>query len=156
MVHLVYDGDHEQKSFALRANDATITSLAPVEAPPRKIRGLTTLLMWGHGNQGSICHMDSRALYRYLRAWKYKNKSLSVIELLTCDARHYWNDPNSQGSDRHTHSVVDGLRPLMRRPLSPLKNVTLKALPMSRHGSSQAASILLTQTNDGTWAYISA
>jgi len=137
--------DHQKRGDAL-ARCTSGAHSGPVSKKPIAKPGLDALTFWGHGDATSFCGLESDAFVKLVHEWKKLNKTITTIEIITCNARHA-----SGGVDSFTKQVV----PLLRKKYS---NIALKALPMGigLHGEAHVWSILLFSTETHAWCYVTA
>lgn len=89
-IHILYEAkDHQNKATALMNSLANTATIDPVDAVPRKIVGLTTLIFWGHGSATGLCDKSSAEILKIIYRWRDLNSGLNTIEIITCNSRHF-------------------------------------------------------------------
>lgn len=137
--------DHKDRAEALATTYGTTAE--NVTRKPKKVKGLKTLVFWGHGDPKNFCHLTSDEFVALVAAWKKENAELDTVEILTCNARH----KNGAFSDSFTEQVVKKLNVQHA-------GIRFRALPVAtaKNGSTCAWSILKWQPQSATWAYVAA
>ena len=139
------ENDHEKRGRALATTYSTTAQ--KIDVKPTKIGNLTSLVFWGHGDPQAFCSLSSADFVKLIATWKKLNPTLSVVEMLTCNARHkQFGYPDS-----YTEQVVKLLTKKHR-------GIKFKALPVAVGPSGKTAdySILKWHPGSATWAYIGA
>jgi hypothetical protein len=145
---ILYQADHKKRAEALaEALGVDLAFCLPVttKPPDRKIEGLTTLTVWGHGGQDKFCNLDASKFTDLIQAWIEKNRKIKTVEIFTCDARHKSKDNTF---DAYSNRVDFYVR------TRGLADVTIKALPIGQRGHT--CSILVANPDTRTFCYITA
>lgn len=147
MITLVVWGEDDHKVRAEALATAYATTAQKVTVKPKKVKGLDTLVFWGHGDTSKFCDLTAEEFGNLVASWKKVNADLSTVEMLTCNARH------RQGSapDSYTEQVVKKLT-------TKHTGIKFKALPVAttKNAATCEWSILKWHGASATWAYVGA
>jgi hypothetical protein len=142
---ILYQQDHKDRAEALaKALRVDLAFCLPVTESAREVKGLTTLTVWGHGDQETFCNLDASQFAKLLQAWIEENPKLKTVEIFTCDARH-----KSKDNTFDAYSIRVDFEVRLRGLV-----VTIKALPVSKSGHN--CSILAANADTATFCYITA
>lgn len=151
MGALVIWGEEDHKTRAKALATTYNTTAQSVDQKPKKVKGLDTLVFWGHGDTSKFCGKTSGEFVDLIGAWLKSNPELRTVETLTCNARH------RQGghTDSYTEQVVTELG--RKNVAKKQGKITFRALPVATapNGICQF-SILKWHPASATWAYVAA
>src|SRR5690348_9820009 len=142
---ILYQQDHKERAEALaKALGLGSAFCLPVTDRAREVKGLTTLTVWGHGDQETFCDLDASRFKDLIQAWIEKNPKMKTVEIFTCDARHKSTDNKFDPYSRRVDSYarIAGLV------------VTIKALPGGN--ATHNCSVLAANAGTATFCYITA
>jgi hypothetical protein len=140
-IYVLYGKDHKARAEGLAAVCGD-RYCKPITKPIKAPTVITTLTVWGHGDQTEFCNMSATEFTKFILAWKKLNPKLKTIEILTCDARH---NPMNNGFGPFSNRVAANLSKAQ-------PDLTIKGLPIGqRKGDS---SILWANSSD--FCYITA
>jgi hypothetical protein len=151
MIQILYDDEHKERAVAL-ASETPGSRSGEIEAtPPTKITegSLDALTFWGHGSSDKFCGREPDELAKLIGMWRKLNSGLKTVELITCDARHYYKGDTDAYADKLKSAMRCGFLP-------PTSGMKVKALPVTVTGKQNGVSILLAETVFKTWAYLTA
>ena len=167
-IQILYESDHQDRAVALMGALTNSAVAGPMDTTPVKIKGLKTLIFWGHGQSSILCNMNSKAVIATIIAWKTLNSDLKVVEVITCNARHYdnkfWNATvtvhrkskmmHNSGSPIN-NSIVKQIKRGLKYNINPaLWSIKVLALPESVRGSLNQYSILYWDAATTSWCYV--
>jgi hypothetical protein len=148
MIQFLYQGGHGSHGPRTQAL-ASITAGSRCgdinETEPSAIAGLDTLTFWGHGDSNKLCDKTPSELRTIIAAWRKLNKSISTIEIITCNARHCTAGTGYASQLKAKFGIMSGT-----------SGLTVKALPVTVTGKINAWSILLWEPNFDSWCYVTA
>lgn len=149
-LQILWKDDHQARAESM-AGLLPYAKAGEIDATkPVKIKGLTTLAFWGHGDATQICDKSPAGLVEIVKAWKKRNPGLRTVELITCNSRHYKPTPTGKGTsfaNKFKQKLHSGV-------LSSTKDITVKAMPKSISGKANAWSILLADNPTRSWVYV--
>ncbi len=148
MIQVLYTQDHADRGIAFASEIGASHNLIDV-VPAAK--GITTLTLWGHGDNHHFCGKDASEIKKVIVGWKKVNPQLSTVEIITCNARHA-----PSGSSSFVNQLKNKLQAFFSSTHKLTKKIAIKALPVSVGGKSNAFSILLADHTSKSWCYITA
>ena len=152
-VQILYTKDHAARARAMEsALPEARASLVSDE--PTAIRGLKTLVLWGHGTSVSLCDLGTDAMADLIQRWRKLNSSLQSIDIVTCNARHY--APQGTKQVEFNDSYVNRLKVALKSRGRATRKLTMRALPITVTGERNAWSILLAEAATKSWVYVTA
>ncbi|MGI4879761.1 MAG: hypothetical protein ACRYG4_19970 [Janthinobacterium lividum] len=134
---------------------------------PVAVAGLTTLILWGHGNDTGLCGKNAQAIVATIKAWRTLNPNLKTVEIITCNSRHFSDHPGGVQPEKFWKSQISHLfsrinnsmakqvkRGLKYSSSDALKSIKVKSMPESTNGNFGKYSILYWQQTTSTWCYV--
>jgi hypothetical protein len=145
-AYVLWGTDHEaraqQLATVLHETSASVDDVRSYQRGGIPVSPNPTLTIWGHGDADQFAEMSVDELVSLIVQWHDKNKALSVVEIVTCDARH---NQAGDGLDGYAGKVAQQLK-------AKKLNITIKALPKAP--SSTASSVLWANAANGTFCYV--
>ncbi|UAJ09995.1 hypothetical protein [Polymorphobacter megasporae] len=165
-IQILSEADHKIRADTLMnslAHDAVSDIITVV---PAVVAGLSTLVLWGHGNDTALCGRNAQAMIALIKAWRDINPGLRNVEIITCNSRHFvdhpggvapatfWRSQLAHPFSRINNSMAKQIkRGLKYSSSTALKAIKLKSMPESTSGSFGTYSILYWQQISSTWCY---
>jgi hypothetical protein len=168
---IMFEADHEARARAL-ATETPGAQAVRFDAQQTAFPKLQTLVIFCHGTATALCGIPSSAMAAYIARLKAVSPTLSSVEVLTCDARHY-SSTSRDVSESYTSQLLRALKAnrataaivLKGLPVdatanksaqkpSLLNKVGLGAQPAAN--GRDAYSILLADVATKSWVYVTA
>lgn len=169
-IQILYETDHKNRADALMTSLANTAVSDHVDKPPVKIAGLERLIFWGHGDKSSLCHKSARQILDIIKAWRALNDSMTTIEILTCNSRHFTDHANGEvkpekylksilthlGSDKRVdNSMAKQIKRGLKYSIYPsIRKLKVLSMPQSVRGGHNQWSILYWDGNTNSWCYV--
>lgn len=142
----------------------------PIDLKPVKIKGLETLIFWGHGSHTGLCGKVASEIIKLIDKWKDKNSDLKRVEIITCNSRHfddnwlagtkpakYWQSQlmHLGANDRINDSIAKQIKRGMKYSVYPsIRKIKIMSMPESGRGNYKQYSILYWDLATTSWCYV--
>lgn len=179
-IQILYEADHQQRAQVLMNSLAADAVADPVDVAPKRVDGLTTLVLWGHGSHTGLCGLNNgKEVVQRINQWKDLNSGLKTVEIITCNSRHFddsWltarNDKDEVvqlkpkvylksrlthlgAGDRINNSMAKQVKRGLKYSIYPsIRKIKVMSMPEALGGAFNQYSILYWEGVTNSWCYV--